>query len=97
MDWEEQVPKASQKEVEAILDRRVSKKTIGQTYFQYLVNWKEQPVEDSSWLTTTELQKYGVSPKGLKDKSFLPRESDAGASTLASNVEDFPHVVAKHS
>ena len=54
-------------------------------------------MEDSSWLTTAELQKYGVSPEGLKDKSFLPQESDAGASTLASNVEDCPHVVANHS
>jgi len=97
VDWEEQVPKSSQKEVEAILDRRISKKTRGKTYFQYLVKWKEQPVEDSSWLTTIELQKYGVSPEGLKYKSFLPRESDAGASALASNVEDCPHVVANHS
>ena len=54
-------------------------------------------MEDSSWLTTAELQKYGVSPEGLKDKYFLPRESDAGALALASNVEDFPHVVANHS
>jgi len=54
-------------------------------------------VEDSSWLTIAELQKYGVSPESLKDKSFLPRESDVGASALASNVEDCPHVVANHS
>jgi len=41
VDWEEQISKASQKEVEAILDRRISKKTRGQTYFQYLVKWKD--------------------------------------------------------
>jgi len=42
-----------------------------------------QPVEDASWLTTVELQKYGVSPESLKDDSFLPWESDAGASKLS--------------
>ena len=56
VDWEEQVPKASKKEVEAILDQRISKKTRGQTYFQYLVKWKKQPMEDSSWLKAPELQ-----------------------------------------
>ena len=52
-------------------------------------------MEDSSCLTTTELQKYGVSPESLKDKSFLPWESDAGASGLANNVKTCSHVVAK--
>ena len=88
MDWEEQVPKASKKEVEDILDQRISKKTRGRTYFQYLAKWKERPMEDSSWLTTAELQKYGVSPEKFKEQFFLPRESDAGASELASNVKN---------
>ena len=94
MDWEERVSKTSKKEVEAILDQRISKKTRGQTYFQYLVMWKEQPMEDSSWMTTTELQKYGINRESLKNQSFLLRESDAGALDLASNVENCPHVVA---
>lgn len=83
MNWEEQVPKTVKKEVEVILDQRVSKKTRGQTYFQYLVKWKGQPLEDSSWLTTVELQKYGVSPKSLKENPFLPWEFDARASGLS--------------
>ena len=87
VNWEEQVPKAAKKEVEAILDQTVSKKTKGQTYFQYVVKWKGQPVEDSSWLTTVELQKYGVSPENLKDNSFLLRDSDARASGLSQQCE----------
>jgi len=52
-------------------------------------------MEDSSWLIATELQKYGVSPDILKNKSFLPLESHAGALGLASNVKTCSHVVAK--
>ena len=87
LKWEEQIPKTAKKEVEAILEKRVSKRTGGQTYFQYLVKWKGQPVEDASWLTTAELQKYGVSPKSLRDDFFLPRESDAGAFGLSQQCE----------
>ena len=72
MNWEEQMPKTTKKEVEVVLEKRVSKRTRGQTYFQYLVKWKGKPVKDASWLTTTKLQKYGVSPESLKDDSFLP-------------------------
>ena len=77
------MPKTVKKEVEAILEKRVSKRTKGQVYFQYLVKWKGQPVEDASWLTTAELQKYGASPESLRDDSFLPWESNAGTSRLS--------------
>lgn len=87
MNWEEQMPKTTKKEVEAILEKRVSKRARGQTCFQYLVKWKGQPIEDASWLTTTELQKYGVSPESLKNNSFLPWEFDAGASRFSQQCE----------
>jgi len=38
-------------------------------------------------------RKWGSTPNNYKI-SFLPRESDAGASELASNVGNCPHVVA---
>lgn len=44
-------------------------------------------MEDASWLTATELQKYGVNPKSLRDDSFLPWEFDAGASRLGQQCE----------
>ena len=81
--WEEQMLKTIKKEVEVVLEKRVSKRTRGHVYFQYLVKWKGQPVEDASWLTTTELQKYGVNSESLMKNSFLPWESDAGASRVS--------------
>jgi len=73
--------------VEAVLEKSVSKRTKGHVYFQYLVKSKGQPVEDASWLTKTELQKYGVNPESLRDDSFLPWESDVGASGLSQQCD----------
>lgn len=81
------MPKAVKREVEAVLEKRVSKRTRGQVYYQYLVKWKGQLVEDASWLTTVELQKYGVNPESLRDDSFLPRESDAEAYGLSQKCD----------
>ena len=81
------MPKTVKKEVEAVLEKRVSKIMRGHVYFQYLVKWKGQPVEDATWLTTAELQKYGVNPESLRDDSFLPRESDAEASRLSQHCD----------
>jgi len=81
------MPKIVKKEVEAVLEKRVSKRTRGQVYFQYLVKWRGQPMEDASWITTAELQKYGVNPESLKKDYFLPRESDAGASGLIQQCD----------
>lgn len=72
--------KTVKKEVEAVLEKRVTKRTKGNVCFQYLVKWKRYPVEDASWLTTVELQKYGVNPESLMGDSFLPWELDGGAS-----------------
>ena len=55
LNWKEQMPKTKKKEVEAILEKRVAKKTRGKNYYQYLVKWKGHPVEDVSWMTTSEL------------------------------------------
>ena len=87
LNWEEEMPKTIMKEVEAFLEERVSKRTRGQVYYQYLVKWKRQLVEDASCLTTTKLQKYGVNPESLRDDSFLPWEFDAGASGLSQQCE----------
>jgi len=85
--WEEQMPKTIKKEVEAVLEKRVTKRTRGHVYFKYLVKWNGQPLEDANWLTTAELQKYGVNPESLVDDSFLPWESDAGASELSQQYD----------
>ena len=66
---------------------KMAKKTRGQTYYQYLVKWKGKLVEDASWMTTAELQKFNADPETLMDKSFLPRESDAGASGFSQQCD----------
>ena len=61
------MPKIEKKEVEAILEKSVSKKTRSKIYYQYLVKWKGQLVEDTSWMTEAELQKLGVDSETLQD------------------------------
>ena len=81
------MPKTVKKEVEVVFEKRVSKRTRGHVYFQYLVKWRGQPIEDASWLTTVDLQKYGVNLESLRDDSFIPWESDAGASGLSQQCD----------
>ena len=38
---------AKRPQMEHILDKRVSKKTRLKQYFEYLVKWKNHPVEDA--------------------------------------------------
>jgi hypothetical protein len=41
--------------MECILDKRVSKRTRRKKYFEYLVKWKNHPVEDVSWESEVEI------------------------------------------
>ena len=50
IDWKRQLPQKEQPHIEAILDKRVSKKIRDKEYFQYLVKWKFQPSEDVAWM-----------------------------------------------
>lgn len=63
------------------MEKRATKKTREQTYYQYLVKWKGKPTDHASWVTTTELQKFNVDLETLTYQYFLLRESDVGAST----------------
>jgi hypothetical protein len=45
--------------MECILDRRVNKRTRRKQYYEYLVKWKNHPVEDASWETKAVIQKHG--------------------------------------
>jgi hypothetical protein len=56
-------------QMERILDKRVSKKTRRKQYFEYLVKWKNHPVEDASWETEAEIQKHGQTMQELMDRS----------------------------
>ena len=42
-------------EAEKNLDKRVARRTRGKDNFEYLVQWKDKPIEDSTWLSLAEL------------------------------------------
>jgi hypothetical protein len=56
---EKQMPVAERSQMECILDKRVNKKTRRKEYFEYLVKWKDHPVEDASWENEAEILKHG--------------------------------------
>jgi hypothetical protein len=69
IQWMEQMPVAEKPQMECILDKRVSKKTRWKKYCEYLVKWKNHPVEDASWETEAEIQKHGYTVQEIMDKS----------------------------
>jgi hypothetical protein len=54
--------------MENIVDERISKKTRRKNYFEYLVKWKGQPIEDVSWESEDDIQKHRKSLQELLDK-----------------------------
>ena len=50
VSWEAQLPKDTSTIPERILDMRVSKKTRGKEYYEYLIKCKDHPIEDSTWI-----------------------------------------------
>jgi hypothetical protein len=56
---QKQLPVAQKPQIECILDKRVGRKTRRKQYFEYLVKWKNHPVEDASWETEAVIQKHG--------------------------------------
>ena len=65
--WEALLPKATSTIPKKILDMRMSKKTRVKDYYEYLIKWKDHPIEDSTWMTTTMLQKSVVTVENLMD------------------------------
>jgi hypothetical protein len=59
IQWMEHMPVAERAQMECILDKRVGKRTRRKEYFEYLIKWKNHPVEDASWETEAEIQKHG--------------------------------------
>jgi hypothetical protein len=69
IQWKKQMPVAEKPQMERILDKRVSKKTRQNQYFEYLVKWKDHPVEDVSWENEAEIQRHGQIVRYLMDRS----------------------------
>ena len=53
-------PKKQIEEVEQILDQRIDKSTRGKDYYEYLVKWKNRPIEDAPWISQFELDSSQV-------------------------------------
>jgi hypothetical protein len=68
IQWTKQMPVADKPQMECILDKRVSKRTRRKQYFEYLVKWKNHPVEDASWESETEIQNHGQTMQELMDR-----------------------------
>ena len=69
VEWQKQIPVVPKLEMEKILDTRVLKKTRGQEYYEYLIKWKNQPLEDATWVTAALIQKSGRTVEELMNKS----------------------------
>jgi hypothetical protein len=59
IQWQKQLPVVENLQMEYILDKRLGRKTSRRQYFEYLVKWKNHPVEDASWETDAVIQKHG--------------------------------------
>jgi hypothetical protein len=51
IEWKKQIPTERKLQMEKILDTRLLKKTRGQEYYEYLIKWKDHPIEDATWVT----------------------------------------------
>jgi hypothetical protein len=69
IQWQKQLPVAEKPQMECILDKRVGKKTRRKQYFEYLVKWKNHPVEDVRWENEAAIQKHGRTVQELMDRS----------------------------
>ena len=69
VEWRKQLPVAQKPEMECILDRRAGRKTRRKKYFEYLVKWKNHPVEDASWESETTILKHGQTVQELMSRS----------------------------
>ena len=55
--------------MECILNKRLGRKTRRKQYFEYLVKWKDHPVEDASWQTEEEILNHGQTVQELMGRS----------------------------
>jgi hypothetical protein len=65
----QQMPIAEKPQMECILDKRVGRRTRRKEYYEYLVKWKNHPLEDASWETEAEMQKLGQTVQKLMHRS----------------------------
>jgi len=55
--------------MEKIIEERDGNKTRRKTYPEYLVKWKDPPMEYASWVTKLDILKHGKTVKELMERS----------------------------
>jgi hypothetical protein len=63
------MPIAEKPQMENIIDKRVCKKNRRKEYFEYLVKWKRNPVEDASREDEEEIHRHGQTVQELMNRS----------------------------
>jgi hypothetical protein len=63
------MPVAEKLQMESIIDKRISRKTKRNAYFEYLVKWKGHPVEDASWEDEAAIHRHGQTMQELMNRS----------------------------
>ena len=63
------MPTVEKPHMEKNLEQRVGKKTRRKMYVEYLVKWKDHPVEYSSWVIEPDILKHGKTVQELMDSS----------------------------
>ena len=53
------------------MDTKVAKSTRKKDYLEYLVKWKEHPVEDATWMSTAELEAKGFVVNDLLNRGSI--------------------------
>ena len=51
------------------METKVTKKTKGKEYLEYLVKWQGHPVEDSTWMSAADIEKKGYAIDDLMSRS----------------------------
>jgi hypothetical protein len=67
--WKRHMTIAEKPRIEKILDQRIAKNTKRKVYYEYMVKWKDHPIEDASWITETDIKKDGNTMEELMDRS----------------------------
>ena len=60
IDVPDDYPRKQIEEVEHILNQRVGKSTRGKYYYEYLIKWKNRPIEDAMWISQSKLDSAQV-------------------------------------
>jgi hypothetical protein len=69
IQWTKNMLVVDNPQMECILDKRVSRKTRQNKYFEYLVKWKDHLFEDASWEKEVEIHRHGQTVHELMDRS----------------------------